>query len=61
MHERFGVALVCDVLKGAKSAKIKNMHFDKLSTYGVMKDYSKDTIKEIISFLISENYITSYR
>lgn len=59
MHERFGVALVADVLKGSKSSKIKSMHFDELSTYGIMSDYTKDTIKDIISFLISENYISS--
>lgn len=59
MHERFGVAMVADVLKGTKSSKIRSMHFDELSTYGIMSDYTKDTIKDIISFLISENYISS--
>ena len=59
MHERYGLALVADVLKGSKSSKIKSLNFDNLSTYGIMKDYSKDTIKNLISFLISENYIES--
>lgn len=59
MHERFGVAMVADVLKGTKSSKIRSMYFDELSTYGIMSDYTKDTIKDIISFLISENYISS--
>ena len=58
MKERFGIGLVTDVLKGSKTAKIKTMKFDDLSTYGIMSDYSKDTIKELISFLVSENYIT---
>lgn len=57
MKERFGIGLVTDVLKGSKTAKIKSMKFDDLSTYGIMSDYSKDTIKELISFLVSENYI----
>lgn len=57
MKERFGIGLVTDVLKGSKTAKIKSMKFDDLSTYGIMSDYSKETIKEIISFLVSENYI----
>ena len=51
--------LVTDVLKGSKSAKIRSLGFDRLSTYGIMKEYSKDTIKEIIYFLITENYIKS--
>lgn len=57
MKERFGIGLVTDVLKGSKTTKIKSMKFDDLSTYGIMSDYSKDTIKELISFLVSENYI----
>lgn len=57
MHERFGSGLVTDVLKGSKSAKIKQMGFDTLSTYGIMSDYSKDTIRDLISYLISEGYL----
>ncbi len=57
MKERFGIGLVTDVLKGSKSSKIKSFKFDTLSTYGIMSDYSKETIKELISFLVSENYI----
>lgn len=57
MKERFGIGLVTDVLKGSKTSKIKSFDFDNLSTYGIMSDYSKDTIKELISFLVSENYI----
>ena len=59
MNERFGSGLVTDVLKGSKSAKIRQMRFDILSTYGIMSEYSKDTIKDLISFLTSEGYIKS--
>ncbi len=57
MNERFGMVLVADVLKGANTAKIREFGCDKLTTYGIMKDYSKETIKEIISFLVAENYL----
>lgn len=57
MHERFGSGLVTDVLKGSNTAKIRSMHFDSLTTYGIMSDYSKDTIKDLISFLVTEDYI----
>ena len=57
MNERFGSGLVTDVLKGSKSAKIRKMGFDNLSTYGIMSEYSKDTIKDLIYFLITEGYI----
>ena len=59
MHERFGSGLVTDVLKGSNSAKIRNFGFDNLSTYGIMSDYSKDTIKDLIYFLVTEGYIKS--
>ncbi|HWR61367.1 MAG TPA: DNA helicase RecQ [Clostridia bacterium] len=55
--ERFGSGLITDVLKGAATSKLKAFGFDRLSTYGLMKDYSKDTIKEIISYLVSEGYL----
>ena len=59
MHERFGAGMVTDVLKGSKSAKIKSLGFDALSTYGIMSEYSKDTIRDIISFLVAEGYLKS--
>ena len=57
MNQRFGSGLVTDVLKGSKSAKIKSFGFDSLSTYGIMSEYSKDTIKDLIYFLITEGFI----
>ena len=59
MNEKFGSSLVTDVLKGANSAKIKTFGFNNLSTYGIMSEYTKDTIKNLIYFLITEGYIHS--
>jgi ATP-dependent DNA helicase RecQ len=57
MGERFGSGIVVNVLRGSKSEKILSMGFDKLTTYGIMKDYSAETLKDIISFLVAEGYI----
>ena len=57
MGERFGSVFVTDVLKGSNTQKISQFRFDKLSTYGIMKEYSKDGIKQIISYLIAEKYL----
>lgn len=57
MGERFGSNLVIDVLKGSNSEKIRMFKFNTLSTYGIMKEYDRDTLKEMISYLISDNYI----
>ncbi len=55
--ERFGSSVVTDVLKGSNSEKLRQLGFDRLPTYGLMKEYSKDTIKEIIAYLISESLL----
>lgn len=60
MGERFGSNTVTDVLRGGKTRKVREMDFDKLSTYGIMKDYSAETVKEIISFLVADRYIELY-
>ena len=57
MDQRFGSNTVIDVLKGSGNKRIKSFNFDKLSTYGIMKEYDKDTLKDMISCLISDGYI----
>ena len=60
MGEKFGSGIVVDVLRGSKSSKVVELQFDKLSTYKIMEEYSKDTVKDMISFLIAEGYIITY-
>lgn len=55
--ERYGSGVITDVLKGAGSEKLKKLGFDKLTTFGIMKEYSKETIKELISYLTSVGLI----
>lgn len=57
MGERFGSGMVTDVLRGSGNKRIKSFNFNKLSTYGIMKEYDRNILTEIISFLISEGYI----
>lgn len=57
MGENFGSNVIIDVLKGSLSQRIMSLNFHKLSTYGILKEYHKDTLKEIISYLISDGYI----
>ncbi len=58
MGERFGNVVTADVLHGSNTEKIRTMGFDKLTTYGIMREYSKDAIKEFISYLTAEGYVT---
>ncbi|MBQ9279544.1 MAG: DNA helicase RecQ [Clostridia bacterium] len=57
MRGNFGSNLVTDVLKGAKVEKIRRYHFDELSTYGIMHEYTKETIKSFIAYLETEDYV----
>ena len=60
MRKNFGSNLICDVLKGSNTSKIRAFKFNELSTYGLMHEYSKDTIKDLIYYLVAEGYIETY-
>lgn len=57
MKERFGTSLVAQVLRGSKNKKVLQFGFDKLSTYGIMKEYTEKEIKDITNVLIAEGYL----
>ncbi|MFL2134386.1 DNA helicase RecQ [Desemzia sp. FAM 24101] len=57
MNQTYGTGLVTDVLRGKATSRIKQMHFNELSTYGIMKEYTEGDIKDIISIMISEGYL----
>ena len=57
VRERFGITVIVQVLRGSKSKRILNLGLDKLSTYGIMKEYTEAAIKEMIMVLISMDYI----
>lgn len=57
MRERFGISTVADVLKGSRNKKIMQMGFDNLSTHGIMQEYSLQDIKDLINYLVAEDYL----
>ncbi|WP_027417661.1 DNA helicase RecQ [Aneurinibacillus terranovensis] len=57
MNERFGITLVAQVLKGSKSKKVLDFGFNKLSTYGLLKEYTEKEIANLMNVLIAEGYI----
>ena len=58
MNERFGMAMVADVLKGSRNKKVIQFRLDKLSTHGIMQDTSLQEIKDRINYLAAEGYLT---
>lgn len=57
MHERFGVKMIAEVLKGLKSAKVKQFNFERLSTYGLMKERKLKDISDLILRLSAMQYL----
>ncbi|ACD52542.1 ATP-dependent DNA helicase RecQ [Clostridium botulinum] len=58
MKNKFGSGMLVDVLRGSKNKKVIQFNFNELSTYGIMKDYSNDELKNFINTLISHRYIS---
>jgi ATP-dependent DNA helicase RecQ len=58
MEQRFGAGLVCNVLRGSKAQKVIDWKFDKLSTYGLLKDYSQSAVLDLLNSLTAENYLS---
>lgn len=57
MKKPFGTTMIIDVLRGSKNQKLTSFNFHKLSTYGIMKEYSKDDLKNFMNTLISHGYL----
>ncbi len=53
----FGSATVADILKGSKGQKITSGGLNKLSTYGIMANYDKKRISELIDILVKQGYL----
>jgi ATP-dependent DNA helicase RecQ len=50
--------MLVDVLRASKNKKVLQFHFDELSTYGLMKEYSTEDLKTFINTLISHGFIS---
>lgn len=57
MKRNFGITMIVDVLRGSKNKKVLEAGFNKLSTYGIMKDYSNEELKNFINTLVSHGFL----
>ncbi|HZK33073.1 MAG TPA: DNA helicase RecQ [Tissierellaceae bacterium] len=57
VNQRFGITMVTDVLRGSRKKRLLDFDLDKISTYGIMKEHSVDSLREIIMTLVSKGYI----
>ncbi len=57
VDQRYGLTMVTGVLRGSRNKKILEFNLDKVSTYGIMKEHSVDSLREIIMTLVAKGYI----
>jgi len=57
MGQRFGKTITAQVLTGSKNQKVAEMGFNRLPTYGIMKEKSAKDVSDFIEFLTSQELI----
>ena len=55
--QRYGMKMVSDVLRGKDDERIQSLGFDKLSTFGIMKENKANYIYDIFRSLEARGYI----
>lgn len=57
VRERYGINTIVDILKGSRNQRILKFSLDKISTYGLMQEYDRKYIEELMNKLIADGYI----
>ena len=60
LEERFGGSYVASVLTGSRDKRIMENNHDRLSTYALLDDYSKQTVHDWIEQLTGQDYIEKH-
>lgn len=58
VNERFGKTIIAQILKGSRSKRIKELHLDQVSTFGLLARRTQQDIIDLIDFLTAEQFIT---
>lgn len=58
MKHSFGMTMITNVLRGSKEKKLLEWEFDELSTYGLLKHKSESFVKNIMSLLLANHYLS---
>ena len=53
----YGIALIADVLTGAKSSRVRNYHLDRLPAHATGKEFTPSQIRTWIGELIRQGYL----
>ena len=54
---RFGLTMVCDILKGSQNAKVRRYGFENKSAFGMLGDFTLNEIRDIVRQCIEDGYL----
>ena len=57
MRRPYGAKLVCDVLRGANTERVRTLEFDRLPTYGALRGMPERDVKRLLAALESKGYL----
>ncbi len=57
LEERYGADYTCKVLVGSSEARIFERGHEKLSTYGILKEYSSGTLRDWTEQLVGQRFL----
>ncbi len=57
MGEQYGVQLVASVLKGSNLKKVRQLGFNRLTTYGIMREYTIEVLSDMMNRLAADGYL----
>lgn len=56
-RQLYGISVLVDILRGMRGPKIIASRLDKVTTFGIMKDYSTSFIKGLIKESLNQNFV----
>ena len=57
--QRFGAGYISQVLRGSRARRVLDLGHDRLSVYGIARDFTDDGIKDIVGGLIERGLLTN--
>ena len=56
-REKYGISVLCDIIRGIKGPKIIRDNLSKVTTFGIMRDSNVTFIKSLIKKMIEQNMV----
>ena len=54
---RFGMTMVCDILKGSQNAKVRRYGFEHNSAFGMLGDFTLSEVRDMVRQCIDDGYL----